>query len=66
MNDNIALDTSVAILFFNGNQEIVNKVLGFSNIILPVTVVGELVFGAINSGKKLKTLTKYFQCLFHK
>lgn len=61
MNGNIALDTSVVIRYLNGNQEIVNNVVQFSTIILPVNVVGELIFGAENSGKKLKNLTKYFQ-----
>jgi len=61
MNGNIALDTSVVIRYLNGNQEIINHVLQFSTIILPVNVVGELIFGAENSGKKLKNLTKYFQ-----
>jgi tRNA(fMet)-specific endonuclease VapC len=61
MNDNIALDTSVVIRYLNGNQEIVNHVLQFPTIILPVNVVGELIFGAENSGKKLKNLTKYLQ-----
>ncbi|MCF3569056.1 type II toxin-antitoxin system VapC family toxin [Planktothrix agardhii 1806] len=61
MNGSIALDTSVVIRFLNGNQDIVDHVLQFSSIILPVTVVGELIYGAENSGKKLKNLTKYFQ-----
>jgi tRNA(fMet)-specific endonuclease VapC len=60
-NFNIALDTSVVIRYLNGNLEIVNYILQYSNIILPVTVVGELIFGAENSGKKLTNLTKYLQ-----
>ncbi|WP_199317476.1 PIN domain-containing protein [Planktothricoides raciborskii] len=61
MNGKIALDTSVVIRYLNGNPEIVNQVLQFSSVILPVTVVGELIFGAENSGKKLQNLTNYFQ-----
>ncbi|CAD0219549.1 Ribonuclease VapC [Planktothrix agardhii] len=61
MNGSIALDTSVVIRYLNGNQDIVDHVLQFSSIILPVTVIGELIFGAENSGNKLKNLTKYFQ-----
>ncbi len=57
MNGKIALDTSVVIRYLNGNPEIVNQVLQFSSVILPVTVVGELIFGAENSGKKLQNLT---------
>jgi tRNA(fMet)-specific endonuclease VapC len=60
MNGKIALDTSVVIRYLNGNPEIVNQVLQFSSVILPVTVVGELIFGAENSGKKLQK-TNYFQ-----
>ncbi|MGI0482476.1 PIN domain-containing protein [Geminocystis sp. CENA526] len=51
----------MVIRYLNGNQEIVNNVIQFYPIILPVNVVGELIFGAENSGKKLKNLTKYFQ-----
>lgn len=72
MNGNIALDTSVVIRYLNGNQEIVNNVVQFSTIILPVNVVGELIFGAENSGKKLKnfisnsgTIEPYFLRLCH-
>jgi tRNA(fMet)-specific endonuclease VapC len=46
MNGKIALDTSVVIRYLNGNPEIVDRVLQFSSVILPVTVVGELIFGA--------------------
>jgi len=46
MNGSIALDTSVVIRYLNGNQDIVDHVLQFSSIILPVTVIGELIFGA--------------------
>jgi tRNA(fMet)-specific endonuclease VapC len=58
MNGSIALDTSVVIRYLNGNQDIVDHILQFSSIILPVNVVGELIYGAENSGKKLKNLTK--------
>ena len=46
MNGKISLDTSVVIRYLNGYPEIVSHVLPFPSIILPVTVVGELVFGA--------------------
>jgi hypothetical protein len=46
MNGSIALDTSVVIRYLNGNQDIVDHVLQVSSIILPVTVIGELIFGA--------------------
>ena len=38
MNGSIALDTSVVIRYLNGNQDIVDHVLQFSSIILPVNV----------------------------
>jgi tRNA(fMet)-specific endonuclease VapC len=61
MNGSIALDTSVVIRYLNGYPHIVKNVLEFSTIILPVTVVGELIFGGENSGKPLKNKTKYLQ-----
>lgn len=55
----IALDTNVAISLLNGNREIVEKVKSFDSIYLPITVCGELLFGAKNSAKSKTNLAFY-------
>jgi tRNA(fMet)-specific endonuclease VapC len=50
----VALDTSVAIRYLNGDEAVVQRVLALSNVILPLTVVGELLFGAANSALATK------------
>ena len=52
----VALDTNVAVDFLRGIKNIENEVLNFNVIYLPVTVCGELIFGAINSTKKEKNI----------
>lgn len=41
----IALDTTTAIRYLNGDQNVVGKVLSLPNIALPIIVIGELLFG---------------------
>ena len=48
----VALDTNIAIDFLRGDNLVKDKVLTFKKIYLPVTVCGELIFGAENSSKK--------------
>ncbi len=48
----IAIDTNIAVDFFRNNKEIINKISSYKTIYLPITVVGELLFGALNSIKK--------------
>jgi len=55
----IALDTSVAIRYLNGDEAVVQRVLALANVILPLTVVGELLFGAANSARAAKNLPRY-------
>ena len=59
MNGKVALDTSVAIRFLNGDVAIVEGVLELPEIVLPMVVVGELLFGAENSTRPLLNLPKY-------
>jgi tRNA(fMet)-specific endonuclease VapC len=54
----IALDTSIAIRYLNGDEAVVQRVLA-ANVILPLTVVGELLFSAANSGRAAKNLPRY-------
>lgn len=61
MSGEVALDTSIAIQFLNGEAAIVDRVLALSMVLLPLPVVGELLFGAEDSGRSLQNLTKYLQ-----
>ena len=49
MSGKIALDTDVSIKFLNGDTTIDVVLLKYSEICFPEFVVGELVFGALNS-----------------
>jgi len=53
----IALDTNAAIDLLNGKPEVTKMLKGFDLIFLPVTVVGELLFGAKNSSRKKENLS---------
>lgn len=61
MSGEVALDTSAAIRFLSGDEAIVAKVLTLSEIVLPVIVVGELLFGAENSTRPLQNLPRYIE-----
>lgn len=45
MSGKLALDTDIAIKFLNGDTAIDNFLSNYSEIYLPVIVVGELVYG---------------------
>jgi tRNA(fMet)-specific endonuclease VapC len=57
--DTIALDTNIAIDLLNGNDEITRNFGEYTTLYLPVTVCGELLFGALNSNYSKKNLPKY-------
>ncbi len=61
MSGEIALDTSVAIRFLNGDAAITERVLALPEIVLPIVVVGELIFGAENSTRQLQNLPRYLE-----
>lgn len=61
MSGEIALDSSVAIRFLNGDVTITERVLTLPEIILPTIVVGELLFGAENSTRPLQNLPRYLE-----
>lgn len=61
MSGEIALDTSVAVRFLNGDAAVVENVLRLPEIVLPLTVVGELLFGAENSARSLQNLPRYLE-----
>jgi tRNA(fMet)-specific endonuclease VapC len=51
MNGNFILDTNIVIAFFGNDAAVKAKIAKASDIYLPAIVVGELYYGAINSGK---------------
>ena len=61
MSGEIALDTSAAIRFLNGDTTITERVLVLPEIVLPMIVVGELLFGAENSTRPLQNLPCYLE-----
>ncbi len=60
MKKRIALDTNIAIDILNNKQELILHLDQFDVYYLPITVCGELLFGAINSQKSVLN-TKKFQ-----
>jgi tRNA(fMet)-specific endonuclease VapC len=61
MSGEIALDTSLAVRFLNGDPEVVSRVLALPEIFLSAIVAGELLFGAENSTLALKNLPRYLE-----
>lgn len=51
VKEKIALDTNIVIDIFNNKQNIIALLNNYQTIYLPVTVCGELLFGAKNSAK---------------
>ena len=49
MNGKVGLDTNIAIAALNGETGIINKLRDATQVCLPLPVVGELLFGALNS-----------------
>lgn len=61
MSGEIALDTSVAVRFLNGDAAIVERVLALPEVVLPLVVAGELLFGAENLTRSLQNLPRYLE-----
>lgn len=57
---NLALDTNAVIAYREGIPEVCDAVDAADGIILPVTVIGELLYGALNS-TKVRTNEKFVQ-----
>ncbi len=57
--NSIALDTNIAIDVLNENLGVIEKLQAYDLIYLPVTVAGELLFGAKNSAKRKNNLNRF-------
>ncbi len=55
----LALDTNIAINILNGNKKTIDICSKYYPIYLPITVCGELMFGAINSRNSKDNIFKY-------
>jgi len=51
VKEKIALDTNIVIDIFNNKKNIIDALNDYQTIYLPVTVCGELLFGAKNSAR---------------
>ena len=61
MPGDIALDSTMAIRYLNGDPAVVAKIAVLPRVVLPLAVVGELLFGAENSARPLENLCRYFR-----
>lgn len=55
----IALDTNIAVAILNGKTAVVELLQQFDDIYLPITVSGELLFGAKNSANRVRNESRY-------
>lgn len=59
MHGSIALDSDIPIKFLNGDETIESFLSNYTGIYLPVIVVGELIFGALNSRHVEENLARH-------
>lgn len=63
MNGKVALDTNIAIAVLNGEMRVAEKLQNAGRIFLPLPVVGELFFGALNSQRAEANLSRIQQLI---
>lgn len=61
MVKHIAIDTNIAIALLNNQPNIYSILSKFDIIYLPITVCGELLFGAKNSKLSIKNTKRYIE-----
>ncbi len=59
----VAIDTNIAIAYLKQELALPSSIR-FEDFVLPVAVVGELLFGAQNSGRRLENLAVYRSFIF--
>jgi tRNA(fMet)-specific endonuclease VapC len=59
MEKEVALDTNAVIAFLNGDEAMLKEIKHIDIVYLPITVVGELLFGALNSTRAKINLPKF-------
>ncbi|MFY9270499.1 MAG: type II toxin-antitoxin system VapC family toxin [Candidatus Manganitrophaceae bacterium] len=65
MSGKVALDTNIAIAVLNGETVVADKLQNAGQIFLPLPVVGELLFGALNSQRAEANLSRIQQLIRH-
>jgi len=63
MNGNFILDTNIVIALFGNDVGVINKISKVKDIFIPAIVVGELFYGAFNSGKPEQNSVKIIEFL---
>lgn len=63
MNGKVALDTNTAIAVLNGETAVINKLNNVIQVFLPLPVVGELIYGALNSQHAEANLSRIEQLI---
>nr|NQU92826.1 type II toxin-antitoxin system VapC family toxin [Bacteroidota bacterium] len=58
MSGNYILDTNIIIALFAGDQDVLEEIAIAGEIFIPSIVVGELLYGAHNSGKPDQNIKK--------
>lgn len=61
MVKHIAIDTNIAIALLNNQSDIYSTLNKYDIIYLPITVCGELLFGAKNSKLSIKNTKRYIK-----
>ncbi len=59
MVKNVAFDTNIVIDILNGSKQTIEKFKDYNQLFIPITVCGELLFGAMNSNRKDENLLKF-------
>jgi len=59
----VALDTNVVVALLNGDPKIISWLASFPTLCIPIPVVGELLFGAMNSTRAAENLTRVHKLL---
>ncbi len=59
MSGKLALDTDIAIRFLNGDTSVDSFLSKYDDIYLPAIVVGELIYGALNSKHAEQNLLRH-------
>jgi tRNA(fMet)-specific endonuclease VapC len=54
-----AIDSNIAIYLLNGKEDVFKKLEDYQTLYIPITVVGELLYGALNSAKPDINIQKY-------
>jgi tRNA(fMet)-specific endonuclease VapC len=61
MNGRYLLDTNIVIALFDGDQSVIGQINQAAEIFIPSIGIGELYYGAFNSGKKQTNIDRVDQ-----